>query len=119
MATTPGGISSTDPSSNQIFLSPLAFTLNMPKLKILVWEERREPVGEPDVEVIIPSYMSKWAPRMMRIMPKEARSDIWGDDFSLEDLDLDEMLREAIAAGESLLLEVKSRKGYVKIILED
>ena len=91
----------------------------MPKLKILVWEDRREPVGEPDVEVIIPSYMAKWAPRMMRLMPKEARRDLWGDDFNLGDLDLDEMLKEAIDAGESLLLEVKSREAYVKIVLED
>ena len=91
----------------------------MPKLKILVWEDRREPAGEPDVEVIIPSYMAKWAPRMMRLMPKEARRDLWGEDFSLGDLDLDEMLKEAIAAGEELLLEVKSREAYVKIVLED
>lgn len=91
----------------------------MPKLKILVWEDRNEPVGEPDVEVIIPSYMAKWAPRMMRLMPKEARRDLWGDDFNLGDLDLDEMLKEAIEAGEDLLLEVKSREAYVKIVLEE
>ena len=63
--------------------------------------------------------MAKWAPRMMRLMPKEARRDLWGEDFSLGDLDLDEMLKEAIAAGEELLLEVKSREAYVKIVLED
>jgi len=91
----------------------------MPKLKILVWEDKREPIGEPDVEVIIPSYMAKWAPRMMRLMPREARQELWGDDFNLSDLNLDEMIQEAIAAGENLLMEVKSRKAYVKIILED
>jgi hypothetical protein len=52
-------------------------------------------------------------------MPKEARRDLWGEDFNLGDLDLDEMLKEAIAAGEELLLEVKSREAYVKIVLED
>ena len=91
----------------------------MPKLKILVWEDKNEPIGAPDVEVIIPSYMAKWAPRMMRLMPREARQELWGDDFNLSDLNLDEMIQEAIAAGESLLMEVKSRKAYVKIILED
>jgi len=91
----------------------------MPKLKILVWEDKREPIGAPDVEVIIPSYMAKWAPRMMRLMPREARHDLWGDDFNLSDLNLDEMIQEAIAAGENLLMEVKSREAYVKIILED
>lgn len=91
----------------------------MPKLKILVWEKKREPIGEPDVEVIIPSYMAKWAPRMMRLMPREARQELWGDDFNLSDINLDEMIQEAIAAGESLLMEVKSREAYVKIILED
>ena len=91
----------------------------MPKLKILVWEDKSEPIGAPDVEVIIPSYMAKWAPRMMRLMPREARRELWGDDFNLSDLNLDEMIQEAIAAGENLLLEVKSREAYVKIILED
>ena len=91
----------------------------MPKLKILVWEDKGEPIGAPDVEVIIPSYMAKWAPRMMRLMPHEARRELWGDDFNLSDLNLDDMIKEAIAAGESLLMEVKSRKAYVKIILED
>ena len=91
----------------------------MPKLKILVWEKKREPIGEPDVEVIIPSYMAKWAPRMMRLMPREARQELWGDDFNLSELNLDEMIQEAIASGESLLMEVKSREAYVKIILED
>ena len=64
----------------------------MPKLKILVWEKKREPIGEPDVEVIIPSYMAKWAPRMMRLMPREARQELWGDDFNLSELNLDEMI---------------------------
>jgi hypothetical protein len=90
----------------------------MVKLKILVWESRT-PSGEPEVEVTIPSYLAKWAPRMMRMMPREAREEVWGTDVNWDDFNLDELMREAIDQGESELLEVKSKDSYVKIFIEE
>ena len=90
----------------------------MVKLKILVWESR-DPSGEPEVEVTIPSYLAKWAPRMMRMMPKEAREEVWGADVNWDDFNLDELMKEAIDHGESELLEVKSKDSYVRIFIEE
>lgn len=90
----------------------------MAKLKILVWESK-DPSGEPDVEVIIPSYLVKWAPRMMKFMPRKAKEEVWGTDIDWEDFNLDEMMREAIEQGESELLEVKTKDAYVKMVIEE
>jgi hypothetical protein len=88
------------------------------KLKIVVWESG-SPSGDPDVEVTIPSYLAKWAPRMMRMMPKEAREEVWGTDVNWDDFNLDELMIEAIEQGESELLEVKSKDSYVRIYIEE
>ena len=90
----------------------------MVKLKIVVWESST-PSGEPDVEVTIPSYLAKWAPRMMRMMPKEAREEVWGSDINWDDFNLDELMKEAIDHGETELLEVKSRDSYVRLYIEE
>lgn len=45
----------------------------MAKLKILVWETK-EPIGEPAVEVTIPTYLAKWVPKMMQFMPRKTKS---------------------------------------------
>jgi len=90
----------------------------MVKLKILVWESNT-PSGEPEVEVTIPSYLAKWAPRMMRMMPREAREEVWGADVNWDDFNLDELMKEAIDHGETELLEVKSRDSYVRIYIEE
>jgi len=90
----------------------------MAKLKILVWESK-DPSGEPDVEVIIPSYLVKWAPRMMKFMPRKAKEEVWGTDINWEDFNLDEMMREAIEQGESELVEVKTKDAYVKMVIEE
>jgi len=90
----------------------------MAKLKILVWESK-DPFGEPDVEVIIPSYLVKWAPRMMKFMPRKAKEEVWGTDINWEDFNLDEMMREAIEQGESELVEVKTKDAYVKMVIEE
>ena len=89
----------------------------MAKLKILVWESG-DPSGKPDVEVIIPTYLAKWAPRMMRFMPRKAKEEVWGEDINWEDFDLDGMIREAIDQGESELMVVKAKEAYVKMLLE-
>ena len=90
----------------------------MVKLKIVVWESST-PTGEPEVEVTIPSYLAKWAPRMMKMMPKEAREEVWGADVNWDDFNLDELMMEAIEQGESELLEVKSKDNYVRIYIEE
>jgi hypothetical protein len=90
----------------------------MAKLKILVWESK-DPSGEPDVEVIIPSYLVKWAPRMMKFMPRSAKEEVWGTDINWEDFNLDEMMNEAIEQGESELVEVKTKDAYVKMVIEE
>ena len=90
----------------------------MVRLKILVWESGN-PTDEPDVEVTIPSYLAKWAPRMVRMMPKEVREEVWGSDVNWDDFNLDELMMEAIDQGETELLEVKSRESYVRIYIEE
>ena len=90
----------------------------MVKLKILIWDPKYIS-GEPEVEVIIPSYLVKWAPRMMRLMPKAAREEVWGTDLNWDDFNLEELMREAIEHGETELIEVKSKEGHVKIHLEE
>lgn len=91
----------------------------MSKLKIVVWQNKREPTGDPDVEVTIPSYMAKWVPRMMKLIPKKTKEEVWGEDIDfMKDLNFEEMINEAVSSGENELLEVKSKEAYVKIALE-
>jgi hypothetical protein len=55
----------------------------------------------------------------MRMMPKQAREDVWGTDVNWDDFNLDELMMEAIDQGESELLEVKSKDSYVRIYIEE
>jgi len=84
----------------------------MVKLKILVWEKGKEP-GEPTVEVTIPSYLVKWATKMMSFIEKEEPELAF-----LKDLDLDELVKEAIERGENEIMEVKAEGTLIKIFLE-
>ena len=90
----------------------------MAKLKIVVWQNKNQPQGEPDVEVTIPSYMAKWVPRMMNLMPKKTKDDIWGQNVDFKDFNLEEMINEAVNSGENQVMEVKSKDSYVKISVE-
>ena len=91
----------------------------MVKLKIVVWQNKNQPSGEPDVEVTIPSYMAKWVPRMMKLIPKKTKDEIWGQDIDfMKDFNLEEMMNEAVTSGENEVMEVKSKEGYVKISVE-
>jgi hypothetical protein len=89
----------------------------MARLKILVWETG-DRSGEPDVEVTIPAYLAKWVPRMMRLMPKKAKDEVWGGDVNLSEFNLDELITEAIEKGESEIMEVKAKNAHVKIYIE-
>jgi len=55
----------------------------------------------------------------MRMMPREAREEVWGADVNWDDFNLDELMKEAIDQGESELLEVKSKDSYVRIYIEE
>jgi hypothetical protein len=91
----------------------------MSKLKIVVWQNKNQPMGDPDVEVTIPSYMAKWVPRMMKLIPKQTKEDIWGQDADfMKDFNLEEMMTDAANSGENEVMEVKSKDGYVKIFVE-
>lgn len=95
------------------------------KLKILVWENVENTDEEPLVDVTMPTYLAKWADRMMRFMPKKAREEMWGEGADLSELNLQELIKEAMASGEKEIMEVKVRdkekgkKMFVKIFLEE
>ncbi len=89
----------------------------MAKLKILVWETK-EPIGEPAVEVTIPTYLAKWVPKMMQFMPRKTKEEVWGEGLDLGDFNLDELIKEAVEKGESEIMEVKAKDAYVKIFVE-
>jgi hypothetical protein len=63
--------------------------------------------------------LAKWAPRMMRMMPRAAREEVWGTDIDWEDFNLDELMWETIDQGETEPPEVKSRDSYVRIFIEE
>lgn len=91
----------------------------MSDLKILVWEHR-EPQGEPDVEVRIPSSMAKWIPRMMRFVPKKNREEMWGADVDFDAMfaDIDQMIKTASASGSQELMSVRAKDTHVKVLLQ-
>jgi hypothetical protein len=91
----------------------------LPDLKILVWEHR-EPLGEPDVEVRIPSSMAKWIPRMMRFVPKKNREEMWGADVDFDAMfaDIDQMIKTASASGNQELMSVRAKDTHVKVLLQ-
>ena len=60
--------------------------------------------------------MAKWVPRMMKLIPKKTKEDIWGQDIDfMKDFNLEEMMNEAVTSVENEVKEVKSKEGYVKI----
>lgn len=95
------------------------------KLKILVWEDVANADEEPMVDVTMPTYLAKWADRMMKLMPKKAREEMWGEGVDLGELNFAELIKEAVESGENEIMEVKVRdkesnkKMLVKIFLEE
>lgn len=94
-----------------------------PKLKILVWESEQAK-EEPMLDVTIPVYLAKWIPRMMKFVPRKTREDMWGSDVDLSELNLEELIQQAISSGESEIMQIKARdpekgkKMLIKIFLE-
>ncbi len=95
------------------------------KLKILVWEDVDSEEEEPMVDVSMPIYLAKWADRMMKLMPKKAKEEMWSEDVDLSDLNFEELIKEAVDSGENEIMEVKARdretgkRMLVRIFLED
>jgi hypothetical protein len=95
------------------------------KLKILVWEDVDSEEEEPMVDVSMPIYLAKWADRMMKLMPKKAKEEMWSEDVDLSELNFEELIKEAVDSGENEIMEVKARdretgkRMLVRIFLED
>lgn len=91
----------------------------MANVLVLIWRNR-EGTGEPDVEVKVPVSMAKWVPRLMRFVPKTTMEERWGGeiDFDVVFADLEKVVKEAADAGQAELMSVKTRDGYVRIVVE-
>jgi hypothetical protein len=91
----------------------------MSNLVILVWQNR-EMVGDPDVEVRIPTSLAKWVPRMMKFVPKKTKEETWGSDVDFDGMfaDIEKLVNEASAAGQPELMKVKTKDAFVKITIE-
>ncbi len=91
----------------------------MSNLKILVWREG-EPRGEPDVEVKIPATLAKWVPRMMALVPKKTKAEVWGDEADFKNMfaNIEELIKEATERGVLELMDVKTKEGHVKVLIE-
>jgi hypothetical protein len=92
----------------------------MANLMILIWRSK-EGTGEPDVEVKIPANMAKWVPRLMRFVPKKTKEETWGGqevDFDAVFADLEKVVQEAMQMGQAELMSVKTRDGFVRIMVE-
>ncbi len=91
----------------------------MAYLKIHIWEHR-EPQGEPDVEVKIPSSMSKWIPKMMRFVPRKTKDEVWGGDVDFDAMfaDIDKMISDAQQGGTQELMTVRAKDTNIRIIIE-
>ena len=91
----------------------------MTTIKILIWKTK-DAMGDPDVEVKIPSAMAKWVPRLMAFIPVKNRAEVWGEDVDFKSMfsNMDQLVAEAVASGLSELAEVKTSEGRVKVLLE-
>ena len=91
----------------------------MANLLVLIWQNK-EATGEPDVEVKIPASMAKWVPRLMRFIPKRTKEETWGRevDFDAVFADIEKVVQEAVQQGQAELMSVKTRDGFVRIIVE-
>lgn len=91
----------------------------MSNLKILVWQNR-DMVGEPDVEVRIPTSLAKWIPRMMKFIPRKTKEETWGNDVDFNAMlsDLENLVKEAAEAGQPEIMDVKTKDAHIKILVE-
>lgn len=92
----------------------------MSNLKILVWKNTSG-VGEPEVEVKIPTRLARWIPRLMRFVPKKTMEDNWGTDvdFNKMFVELEGLIKEASEGGQPEIMDVKTKDSHVKILVEE
>ncbi len=91
----------------------------MSNVKILVWQNR-EGTGDPDVEVLVPTKLAKWVPRMMKFMPKKTKEETWGSDVDFEEVfgNIEKLIEEAVQSGQNELMDVKTKDSHIKILVE-
>ncbi len=91
----------------------------MSDLMILVWEHR-EPQGDPDVEVRIPASMAKWIPKMMKMVPRKNKEEMWGGDVDFDAMfaDIDKMIDEASTGGVQEVMSVRAKDTHVKVLVQ-
>ena len=91
----------------------------MSDLKILVWKNR-DATGDPETEVRIPMSLAKWVPRMMKFVPAQTRADTWGHDVNFDEMfaDIEKLVQEAAASGQTELMDVKTPDSHVKILVD-
>jgi hypothetical protein len=93
--------------------------MKMTSIRVLIWKNKDTTV-EPEVEVSVPSAVAKWVPRLMALVPKKAREEVWGDDVDFKDIftNIDQLIAEALSKGLTEVVQVKTKDGMVKVLLE-
>jgi hypothetical protein len=91
----------------------------MAEIKVLVWKGG-EAAGEPDVEVKVPASLAKWVPRMMALVPRKTKVELWGEqaDFATIFGNLEQMINEAVAGGSKEIADIKTKESHLKILVE-
>jgi hypothetical protein len=99
---------------------PATASKTLSYLKILVWKTS-EPVGDPDVEVKIPSSLARWVPRMMMFVPRKTKEELWGAnaDFNAIFANIEQMVSDAVESGVKEVLDVKTKDSHVKVLIEE
>jgi hypothetical protein len=90
----------------------------MADLRILVWKNP-DPVGDPEVEVRIPAALAKWVPRMMALVPKKTKRDVWGEDFDFKAIfaNVEGLIAEAASKGTKEIMDVKTKESHIKLLV--
>lgn len=91
----------------------------MAEIRVLVWRST-EAAGEPEVEVKIPASLAKWVPRMMALVPRRAKAEVWGEgaDYNAIFANFEQLVAEAAQSGLKEILDVKYKDGHLKVLVE-
>ena len=91
----------------------------MTEIKVLVWKAS-EAAGAPDVEVKVPVSLAKWVPKMMVLVPRKTRLELWGEeaDFASIFQNLQQMIDEAVDSGSNEIADIKTKDSRMKILVE-
>jgi hypothetical protein len=91
----------------------------MTNIKVLVWRNS-DGTGDPEVEVKIPAAMARWVPRMVALVPKKSKAEVWGDGVDVDALfgNFEQLVTEAAQSGLKEILDVKSKDAHVKVLID-